>query len=161
MLFVNYKINAPKSEVLKNLLDTERVVSKEKYDTSFTTSKMHIKQNGDTIKIKCEYIGRQTKDNGFLQGTFLRAKIVEREGITCLRGVILTEPVYHLVMLLLFLFFIYQCVSLGGFSIVPICLLIFSIFMLKDEFKKQKLIDRYVLRAMKLTYKSIGERKVQ
>ena len=35
----------------------------------------------------------------------------------------------------------------GGFSVVPICLLLFSLFMFKDEFKKQKLLCNYVLRA--------------
>ena len=37
-------------------------------------------------------------------------------------------------------------------NFVPIILFFFSIFMFKDEFRKQGIIKRYIFRSLKLTY---------
>ena len=152
MLFVNYDINAPIDEVRRSLAENDKIVLDEKFDTSKGFPKIHIKEKGERVKIKCEFCGRARKDNGFLEGTCLFGRFYESDGKTKMKGVILTAPIYHSVLALLFAFFIYKCISLGGISIVPICLVLFSVFMFLDEFKKQGIIKRYVFRAFKNTY---------
>ena len=152
MLYVNYDIHAPVDEVRKSLVENDKIVADEKFDITKGFPKIHIKENGEKIKIKCEFCGRARKDNAFLEGTYLLGKFFERDGVTTLKGIILTAPIYHSILILLFAFFIYRCFSLGGISIVPICLVIFSVFMFYDEFRKQKIIKRYVFRAFKNTF---------
>ena len=156
MLFVNYKIKAPKDALLRNLGANEKLIEEEHYDTSKGIPKLHIKQNGDKIKVGCEMLGRSTKDNGFLEGTWLRGRITERDGVTTVKGVIITAPIYHAVILLLFAFFVYRCVSLGGISVTPIILIVFSAFMFAGEFKKQGIIKRFLFRALKITYRELN-----
>ena len=155
MLFVNYDIHSTKESVLESLYENDLIVEQEKYDTKSGIPKMSVKQNGDKIKITCEFTGRATKDNAFLEGTYFAGKLTESGGVTALKGIILTAPIYHLILAIIFGLFIYQCISLGGFSPVPIILLVFSIFMFREEFKKQGIIKRYIFRAFKNTYKRI------
>lgn len=154
MLFVNFKIGASREEVMKTLFDNNLVVEAEKFDTSKGKPRMHVKEKGERVKIKCEMTERPTKDNGFLEGTYFIGKVKEKDGVTRIGGIILTAPIYHLLFLLLFGFFIYQCISLGGISVVPILLLIFDGFMFAGEFRKQPLIKRYIFRALKIVYKN-------
>ena len=153
MLFINYKIHVGRDELLDVIRNSDRVVGEENYDLSKGTPKMHVKEKGDSLKIRCEMTGRPTKDNGFLEGTYFKGKIKEKDGIATLKGVILTAPIYHSLLALLFAYFIYMCFSLGGINVVPIILLVFSIFMFKDEFRKQNLIKRYVFRSLKIAYR--------
>ncbi len=153
MLFVNYDIEASREEVMTVLCDNNLVVEAENYDTSRGKPRMHIKENGDIIKIKCELTERATKDNGFLEGTYFIGKISNKEGKTRVKGITLTAPIYHAIFLALFAFFIYQCISLGGISPIPIILAVFDIIMFYGEFKKQRLIKRYIFRAFKIVYK--------
>ena len=159
MLFVNYKINAPRERLLGIMKNSERVVSEENYDLSKGIPKMHVKEKGSALKIKCEMTGRPTKDNGFLEGTYFKGTLKEKNGVTSVRGMILTAPIYHFLLLLIFSYFIYLCFSLGGFSVIPVLLLVFDIFMFKDEFKKQRLIKRYIFRSLKITYKESAPKK--
>ena len=154
MTFVNYKIGATREEVKSTLFNNNLVVEAENYDTSKGKPKMHFKEKGDRVKIKCEMTGRPTKDNGFLEGTYFIGKIKEIEGGTKIRGVILTAPIYHLVFIILFAFSILQCIKVGGISPIPIILVIFDIFMFYGEFKKQGIIKRYIFRALKIVYKN-------
>ena len=153
MLFVNYKINATRENIMNVLSDSDRVVSEEKYDTSRGKPKMHVKEKSGAIKIKCEMTGRPTKDNGFLEGTYFRGRITERDGESRVNGVIVTAPIYHTVFILMFAYFIYLCFSLGGFSVTPILLVGFDLILFRDEFRKQKLIKRYIFRSLKITYR--------
>ena len=57
MLFINYDIHASKDNVLESLYDNDLIVEQEKYDTKSGVPKMSVKQNGDKIKITCEYTG--------------------------------------------------------------------------------------------------------
>lgn len=155
MLFVNYKINASRDELLSTLLATNEVEAAENYDTSRGRPKISVKQNENKLKIRCEMTERATKDNGFLEGTYFLGRISERDGVSSVRGVILTAPIYHFLFILAFGFFIWQCISVGGFSPIPIILVIFDIFMFKDEFRKQGIIKRYIFRAFKLTYSKL------
>ena len=152
MLFVKYDIHAPIDEVRSSLSENDKIVADERFDTSKGYPRIHIKEKGEKIKIGCEFCGRARKDNAFLEGTYLLGKFFEKDGVTTLKGIILTAPIYHSILILLFAFFIYKCISLGGISIVPICLVIFSVFMFYDEFRKQKIIKRYVFRAFKNTF---------
>ena len=158
MLFVNYDIHAGRAELMSSLAENDRIVEQEKYDTSKGVPKIHIKEKCDKIKITCTLTGGATKDNGFLEGTYFVGRLVESDGITALRGIILTAPIYHAILAIIFGLFIYQCISLGGFNPVPVVLLIFSIFMFRDEFKKQKIIKRYIFRAFKNTFAKISEK---
>ena len=159
MLFVNYKIGAPRDTVCKNLFDSERVESEEKYDTAKGTPKFHIKEHGKYLRIKCEMTGRATKDNGFIGGTSFIGRVTEKDGKTRVFGLITTSPIYHLAFLALFIATICIGISIGGFSPTAIILVAFDILMFKDEFKKQPLIKRYIFRALKITYKEISEKK--
>ncbi len=153
MLFVNYKLNAPKESVSTVLRDSNLVVEAERFDTRRGTPRLHVQdKKNDWIKIKCEMTGRPTKDNGFLEGTYFFGKLAEKKGVTSIRGIILTAPIYHFLFLLMFAFFIYQCISVGGFSPIPIILVLFDAYMFKDEFRKQGIIKRYIFRTMKIVF---------
>ena len=157
MTFVNYKINASKDEVMTVMRDNNLVCSEERFDTPKGKPKMTLKEKGDSLKIKCEYTGGATKDNGFIEGTTFYGSVKECGGVTTVKGIILTAPIYHLVILALMVLFIVQCVTVGGINPTPIILFFFSIFMFKDEFRKQGLIKRYIFRALKITYRRINE----
>ena len=158
MLFVNYKIGAPREVVCKNLYDTERVEAEEKYNTERGTPKFHLKEYGKYLRIKCEMTGRATKDNGFIGGTSFIGRVTEKDGKTRVFGLITTSPIYHLAFIALFIAIICIGISIGGFSPTAIILVAFDILMFKDEFKKQPLIKRYIFRALKITYKELNPR---
>ncbi len=153
MLFVKYGINTPKETLLSVLSDNNLVAEAENFDTSSGKPRMNIKQKGDKLKIKCVMTERATKDNGFLEGTYFIGKIKEKEGRTSLNGIILTAPIYHTLFLILFAFFIFQCIRLGGISPIPIILAVFDVVMFWSEFKKQGIIKRYIFRAFKIVFK--------
>ena len=159
MLFVNYSIDASADKVLDRLLDGNTVETAENYDTQNGKPNFHVKAKDSIVKIKCEMMGRGTKDNAFLEGTYFIGKITEKDCRCRLRGLIITAPIYHLLFAALFVFFIIQCFSGGGFSPIPVILLGFDIVMFKDEFRKQGLIKRYIFRAFKLTYLDVSEGK--
>ena len=158
MIIVNYKIHTSKDEVMSSIRDEFAVCEAEKFDNTNGTPKFHIKENGDKIKISCEFIGRASKDNGFLEGTYFIGKVREADGVSSVKGVILTAPIYHSIFLALVIFFIYQCITIGGISVVPIILIIFNVFMFRDEFRKQGLIKRYLFRSMKNTFARISNK---
>ena len=128
-------------------------------DDSFKTKKgrasISLKEKGDRIKMKCRMIDGPTKDNGFLEGTTFRGSVREKDGVTCVKGIILTAPIYHAVLIALIALLVVQCIRLGGINPVPIILAIFSIFMFKDEYKKQGIIKRYIFRSLQITYRSL------
>lgn len=152
MLFVNYDIYADTEEIINALSCNDEIVDAEKFDVSKGYPKITVRKNGKTVIIKCEYTGRARKDNGFLEGTFFIGRLTEKCGVSRLKGLILTAPIYHSVILAILGVFVYKCISLGGFSIVPLCLLAFSIYMFKDEFRKQRIIKRYIFRAFKIVF---------
>lgn len=161
MLFFKYDIHAPIDEVRSSLRDNDKIVADEKFDTSKGYPKIHVKEKGERIKIKCEFCGRARKDNGFLEGTCFYGRFYERDDVTVMKGIVVTAPIYHTILALLFAFFIYQCFVLRGISIIPICLVIFSVFMFWDEFRKQGIIKRFVFRAFKNTYLRLNEKNAK
>ena len=154
MLIVNHKIRAPRETVLQTLADSKTVVAEERLATEKGTPKLHHQLKGDSLKMFCEMTGRPTRDRDYRYGgTRFIGRITERDGVTAIRGVIWTAPLCHLVLLVLFAYFIFKCISMGAFSIVPVCILVFDIFMFLDEFKKQGIIKRYIFRALKIVYR--------
>ena len=148
MLFVNYDINAPIDEVRRSLAENDKIVSDEKFDTSKGFPKIHIKEKGERVKIKCEFCGRARKDNGFLEGTYFMGKIRKSESGSKISGVVLTAPIYHIAVTILAIVIIIQCVYLKAFNPIPLFAVLFDILMFKNEFKKQGYIQRYIMRAI-------------
>lgn len=151
MKLIKLESSATKEELLAMLSDNERVTKNVKTEDNGRkgTPFMHVKESSGKLRIKCEYIGGATKDNAFIDGTRFFGKITEKNGKTEIKGVITTALVFHLILAAFFLAFIGVCIARRGFSIVPVCLIVFDIFMYKDEFKKQGIIERYLMRAVK------------
>ena len=149
MKLIKLESSATKEELLTMLADNERVNKGVALDDKRGTPFMHVKEYGGRLRIKCEYIGGASKDNAFIDGTHFSGKITEKNGRTEIKGVITTALVFHLILAAFFLAFIGVCIARRGFSIVPVCLIVFDIFMYKDEFKKQGIIERYLMRAVK------------
>jgi hypothetical protein len=149
MKLVKLECESPRDELLGVIANSELVNDRVKFDEDKGKPRIHLKINGDRIRIKCEMIGGPTKDNGFLEGTYFVGKLTEKNGVSSLRGVILTAPIYHTFIALLMVLYVMRCIQLGGFNPVPILLLAFSIMMFKKEFEKQGTIERYLIRAFK------------
>ena len=149
MKFVKIRTDAPAEHVLSMLADNDRVNKNVTFDEKYGKPYFHLKRKDGSIRIKCEYMGGATKDNAFADGTAFRGRITEKNGVTTVSGVITTAFIFHLVMLALLGVFVYQCISIGGFNAVPLCLLAFDVFMFYKEFKKQGLIARYISRAVR------------
>ena len=97
----------------------------------------------------CRFVGGENKDNGFIIGTVFLGKITEKNGVTRLRGVITTAPVFYIAIIGLLIYSIVYGIMIGGFNPVALIISIFSFLMFRGEFKKQGIIDRYLARAIK------------
>ena len=146
---IRFDTRLSRIELLDTINNSEFVNDKVKFDDNKGRPKIHVKDNGKRVKLKCEMVGGPTKDNGFLEGTYFIGSFKETASGTRVRGIILTAPIYHTMLLLLTLFYAYRCITLGAFNPVPLILLIFSIAMFKGEFEKQGTIERYLHRAVK------------
>jgi hypothetical protein len=146
---IRLESTTPKDELLCVIANSELVNDRVKFDENKGRPRVHIKTKGDRIKLKCEMVGGPSKDNGFLEGTYLIGKLSESDGVTRLTGIILTAPIYHTFIALLMALYVMRCIQLGGFNPVPIILLAFSFMMFKGEFEKQGTIERYLIRAFK------------
>ena len=143
---INYEGNI--DEVLKLICDNNAVNSGVVFDESKGIPQMRVKNNQNgKIKITCEMVGGPTRDNGFLVGTYFSGKLTEKDGRTRLKGILTTAPIYHTVLILFIGLFIYQCIKLGGFSVIPIFIVAFDVILFWKEFKKQGVIERYLHRA--------------
>ncbi|MBO7304093.1 MAG: hypothetical protein J6V09_02595 [Clostridia bacterium] len=150
MKFINLEFDGTREAALAILRDNERVNRGVRFDARHGKPVMRIKEkeNGK-IRITCELTERPTKDNAFLVGTYFSGRLTESGGVTRLRGVITTAPIYHIFLLCLTVVFIIRCIQVGGFSPIPLIILAFNAFMFKDEWKKQGYIERYFARAAK------------
>lgn len=149
MKFIRLESSVSRSELIGVIKNSDLVNDKVKFAENKGKPLIHVKEKGDRLKIRCEMVGGPTKDNGFLEGTYFVGKIQERDGVSRMRGIILTAPIYHAFLALLMAFYVYRCISLGGFNPVPLILFAFSIFMFRSEFEKQGTIERYLKRAIK------------
>lgn len=151
MKFINLQTPLPKDKLVKLLSDNEFVNDGVKFEQKLGKPRMHLKEKGEgKIRMTCELTERPTRDDSFfLLGTYFKGKITETDEGTVIKGYITTAPIYHLVWILLVLAFVAQCIRLGGFSVVPICLIVINLFMFWNEYKKQGLIERYIKRAIR------------
>lgn len=149
MRFVRLRTTVPAREMKEILSDPERVNENVRFDEKKGTPKMKPTFRDDRLRVKCEMMNRPTKDNGFLVGTYFTGKLSERDGVTTLSGIIVTEPIFHLIFFALFVYFVILCFSVGGFSVVPICLCVFVVVMFWKEYQKQGIIERYLARAFR------------
>lgn len=149
MRFVRLRTTVPAREMKEILSDPERVNENVRFDEKKGTPKMKPTFRDDRLRVKCEMMNRPTKDNGFLVGTYFTGKLSERDGVTTLSGIIVTEPIFHVIFFALFVYFVILCFSVGGFSVVPICLCVFVFVMFWKEYQKQGIIERYLARAFR------------
>ncbi len=149
MKFIKLDSSTSRDVLLDVIRNSELVNDRVKFDENKGKPTVHVKDNGKRLKIRCEMVGGPTKDNGFLEGTYFIGTLKESNGLTRLRGLIVTAPIYHTFLALLVAFFVYRCISLRGFNPVPLILLAFSFLMFKGEFEKQGTIERYLNRAFK------------
>lgn len=154
MLFVNYKIGASRDEVMSVMNDKNLVADDESFRTAKGRASIIIKERGEGVKMKCRMIDGPTKDNGFLEGTTFYGSVKERNGVTKVKGIVVTAPIYHFIIIALLVVLVIRCIALAAINPVPIILAIFSVFMLKDEYKKQGIIKRYIFKALKTTYRN-------
>ena len=151
MKFIKKTVSASKEEVLNMLSDNERVNERVRFDEKDGTPHMTVKEKKGRVIITCEMLGRPTKDNeyGYLVGTYFSGRITEKDGVTTLRGTILTAPIYHSVMITLVALVIIQAIIAGAITPVPIFAVLFELVLFSREFKKQGYIYRYINRAFK------------
>lgn len=149
MKIIKLDCAASRRDLIDLISNSELVNDRVKFDEEKGKPRMHVKVKNDRIKLKCEMVGGAVKDNGFLEGTYFVGRITEKNGLSRIRGVILTAPIYHTLIALIMAIFVVKCIQLGAFNPVPIILLIFSVMMFRKEFEKQGTIERYLIRACK------------
>ena len=157
MKFVNIKTNITASDVIAMLRDNARVNDGVKFaDKKGGKPFMHVKEKDGKIRIKCEMMGRPTKDNAFLMGTEFYGRITEKDGETTLKGVIMTSPIYHAVVIALALALVAQMIYNARVSSIPILVfaVAFEFLFFTDEFRKQGYIARYLERSVRRLEKS-------
>ena len=152
MKFINIKTQKSVAELYAMIRDNTRVNDGVKFaDKKGGKPFMHVKEKEGKLRIKCEMMGRPTKDNGFLMGTQFYGRITEKNGESILRGVILTSPIYHAVVFVLAVALIAQMIYNGSLSSMPILIFAtaFEFLFFTDEFRKQGYIQRYLERAVR------------
>ena len=152
MKFIDLKTEESAERFLSYIKNNEKINEGVRFeDKQGGRPYMHVKDNDGKIKIKCEMIGRPTKDNGFLTGTVFRGKITEDGGVTTLKGIITTSFIYHLIMGALAIFWIVCMIVFFTPVFIPllVILAVSELLFFKDEFKKQGYIERYLLRALR------------
>lgn len=156
---INITTSLPAKKLLETIKNFNFVNDGVLFDEKKGKPAIKVKEKGEKIRISCEMIGGASKDNGFLIGTYFSGKLKEKDGKTVLKGTVVTDPIYHGFMVALIAFFLYRCISLGGFNIVPVCISLFGFLLMKDEYRKQGIIKRYLYRAVrKAEAESLGER---
>lgn len=154
MKLVSLKTRLSREEYLSALADHNRINEGIAFNEKLGKPAFSVSEKKNRIKVKCTYVGGNNKDNGFLVGSYFLGWIKERDGVTTLKGVAVTSPLFHLVLVGLTVLFIIKCMELGGFSVVPPVFLVMSLLLFKDEYKKQGLIKRFLYRAKLRTERS-------
>lgn len=149
MIFVNHRTKVPREALLSTIKDCNRVNERVKFDEKKGRPQMIVKERKRGFSITCRFVGGENKDNGFIIGTVFLGKITEKNGVTRLRGVITTAPVFYIAIIGLLIYSIVYGIMIGGFNPVALIISIFSFLMFRGEFKKQGIIDRYLARAIK------------
>lgn len=149
MRFVKMEAACAEEQLLQLLPNNDKVNEGVRFAEGDGKPHMHFKKRGKTIRMRCEIMDRPTKDNGFLMGTYFAGRTKQVGNVTRLYGVIVTEPYFHLGWFALVAYFVWMCITKGAFSVVPVCLIVFVYFMFRSEYKKQRRIKAYLMRACK------------
>ena len=149
MKFVKHDLDVSRDELITLLGNSELVNKGISFPKLRGTPYMHLKEKANSLRITCEIRGGAMKDNAFIRGTAFYGVIKETGGKTTLRGIISTAPIFHALLTFMFIVFTVMSIYSGDFSPIPIILIIFDLFMYKDEFNKQGIIERYIARAVK------------
>lgn len=149
MKLIKYRISKSADELISFLSDNDAVNKNVNVMDKKGMPCIHLNRKGEAVIMRCEFKGGATKDNAFISGTTFRGKVVEKDGYTELRGMISTAPIFHFVLFSMLVASVVMCIINMTFNAVPICLVIFDVFMYKDEFRKQGIIERYIYRAVK------------
>ncbi len=152
MKFINIKTEKSSAALLSIISDNTRVNSGVKFvDKKGGKPFMHVREKEGKLRIKCEMMGRPTKDNGFLMGTQFYGRISENNGVTTLKGIIVTSPIYHFIVLILAAALVAQTIYSANLSSIPILIfaIAFEFLFFTDEFRKQGYIARYLDRAVR------------
>ena len=151
MKIVRFETAAPREEVLNAIKNSNEVNRSVKFDDKLGRPliKVKEKEGSPRLRVTCEMIGGPTKDNGFIVGTFFAGKLTEKNGTTRLSGILLTAPIYHLLVIAFCIYFLVKSILLGGFTVMPIFVVGFTVLLFKDEYKKQGIIHRFFARAIR------------
>ena len=149
MKLVNLSSAASRDTVLDALKNSTKINEKVKFDEKRGRPLIKVRGKNSFLYITCEMIGGPTKDNGFLLGTMFLGTLKEKNGTTRLRGVIVTDPIFHLLLIAFCTYFLIQSFVLGGFTILPAIFSLFTLILYKDEYKKQGIIKRFFGRAFR------------
>ena len=154
MKLVKFKFDATREEYLTTIQDNRIVNEGVTFGDDGATPTAEIKEGKHRVRIRCRMVGGASRDNGFFFGTFFTGTMKEKEDGLHVKGVIVTEPLVHLIWLAIVVYFIIVCFQVGGISLVPIFLSLLLFFMFRPEYKKQKILFRYLIRAAKRTKKN-------
>lgn len=151
MKIVKFETSAPRKTVLEAIKDSNEVNRNVKFDDKLGRPLIKAKEKDGSprIHVTCEMIGGQSKDNGFIVGTYFVGKLTEKDGRTRLSGILLTAPIYHLLVIAFCIYFLVQSILFGGFTVMPIFVVGFTVLLFKDEYKKQGIIHRFFARAIR------------
>ena len=99
MKIVKLTSSRSSDELIAAISDNHFVSDGVKFNDNATKPHMHVKtkENG-SMKIRCEILGGPSKDNGFLEGTYFKGKITSYSGGSLIKGVIVTAPIFHLLL---------------------------------------------------------------
>ena len=146
---IRYTVNATREQLLRAIEDNRRTNEGVHFPDGKGLPTAQIRQHGRITRIRCRLVGGASRDNGFLFGTAFLGTLRESEQGTTLSGVILTEPMMHLVWLAIVVYFVIACITIGGINLVPIFLSLFMYLLFRPEYQKQQILFRYLIRAAK------------
>ncbi len=149
MKIVKLQTRLSREDILEVLKDNDFVNDGVRFNERKGKPRIILNEKaGDRITVSCKMLGGASKDNGFLFGaTKFRGRLTERDGVTTLKGFMLTAPIYLVALFALLGLFIFMCIYLRGFNPVPPICFVFGILIIVDEYKKQGIIERYFYRA--------------
>ena len=148
MLIVKEKTRASRERVLEVFNKTKDMATGNPKRGKPT---MILSEKGNKIRLYCQYVGGASRDFG--KTTYFVGKLRERNGETMLSGVVVTEPLFHIPFIALLAVFIWRCISLGAFNVVPVCLTVFCVLMFRSEYAKQPVIKGHIRKVFRVAEK--------
>ena len=148
MKFVKLESKMKRDELIELIKNHELVNDKVRFDGKAGKPTMFVKETKRGVRVKCQYTDGAIKDSGFLEGTYFIGGVKESDNGSRINGIVVTAPIYHSILAIIVVLFVYQCIYIGGFNPVPVIWLAFSVLMFKSEFEKQGVIERYLKRAV-------------